>query len=222
MHTDPFDSMRREMVEMIALYVRHGSDNLGKADLDPQVMDVIGRIPRHEFVPSELRPFAYFDGPLPIGFDKTISQPFMVALMTDLLQVATDDSVLEVGTGLGYHAAILAELARAVYTVEIIEELAAAAQRNLNRLGYAEVEMRVGDGSRGWPEHAPFDRILVCAAPELIPASLLTQLKPGGRMVIPTGLADSQQLTLVEKDARGKVRTNDILPVRFSALETYH
>ena len=222
MDEDPFDALRRDMVQVIALYVRHGSDNLGKDALNAHVLETMGKIPRHEFVPVELRAFAYFDGPLPIGFEKTISQPFMIALMTDLLDLQRSDRVLEIGTGLGYHTAILAERAERVYSVEIIEELATRAQQNLSRLGYTNLDLRIGDGSRGWPDHAPFDKIIVCASPELIPPELINQLKPGGRMVVPAGLADSQQLMLAQKNDQGKLATNEILPVRFSPLESYH
>ena len=157
--------------------------------------------------------------PLPIGYDKTISQPFIVALMTDFLQVGSQDVVLEIGTGMGYQSAILAALARKVYSIEIVEPLAAQAVKRLARAGCTNVEVRVGNGYNGWPEHAPFDRIIATAAPDLIPAPLINQLKPGGRMVLPAGLADSQQLILVEKAVDGKLSTREILPVRFSELE---
>ena len=176
------------------------------------------RVPRHEFVPAELRAFAYVDSPLPIGFDKTISQPFIVALMTDALDLRPDDKVLEVGTGLGYQAAVLAELAGKVYSIEIIEELARSAQRRLDESGVENVEVVVGDGSRGWFEHAPFDKVLVAAAPDLIPTALLSQLKAGGRMIIPAGLDDAQKLIEVDKSPGGRLRTRELLAVRFSAL----
>ena len=179
----------------------------------------MGTVPRHEFVPLELRPFAYADTPLPIGFDKTISQPFIVAVMTDLLDVQPTDTVLEIGTGLGYQSAILAQLAHRVYSMELIEELAAQARHRLARHGHANVEVKIGNGCGGWPEHAPFDKVIVTAAPELIPPSLIYQLKPGGKMVIPAGLPDGQQLILVEKDARGSVSTKEIFAVQFSLLE---
>jgi protein-L-isoaspartate(D-aspartate) O-methyltransferase len=177
------------------------------------------RVPRHEFVPVELRAYAYANTPLPIGFEKTISQPFIVALMTDLLALRPDDRVLEIGTGLGYQAAILSPLARTVYSVEIIEELAAQANKRLAAQGCANVELRLGNGFHGWPEHAPFDKIIVTAGTDLVPPPLLYQLKPGGRMVIPTGLPDSQQLVLVEKDAGGRIKAKEFLRVRFSLLE---
>ncbi len=210
------------MIETIAIHALHVGNAIGEQGLGNRVMEVMGRVARHEFVPAELKPHAYFDHPLPIGFGKTISQPFMVALMTDLLDVQASDSVLEIGTGLGYQAAVLANLAEHVYTVEIIEELALAARSRLEDLGYANVEVRLGDGSKGWPEHAPFDKVIVTAAPELVPPSLLMQLKPGGRMVVPTGLEDDQRLMLVEMDDAGSPKMREVLPVRFSPLVTVH
>lgn len=215
---DQFAAMRREMAEQIARHARHVADETGRSDLSPRVLRAMEKVPRHEFVPAELRAFAYVDSPLPIGFDKTISQPFIVALMTDVLDLHPDDRVLEVGTGLGYQAAILSELAGRVYSIEIIEELAQSAQRRLADQGVKNVEVAAGDGSRGWLEHAPFDKVLVAAAPDLIPTALLGQLKPGGRMVIPAGLEDAQKLIEVEKSPGGQLSTRDLLAVRFSAL----
>lgn len=217
-----FSLLRWRMVQIIELYVQHASEEIGREALDARVLAAMSKVPRHEFVPAEICNYAYNDSPLPIGFDKTISQPFIAALMTDLLEVRPGDRVLEVGTGLGYHSALLAELGAKVCSVEIIEELAAQAKINLKRAGYDNIMLRVGDGSRGWPEYAPFDRILVAAAAELIPPALLQQLAAGGRMVVPTGVPDSQTLTLVTKDADGRIHTHDILPVRFAQLETYH
>jgi protein-L-isoaspartate(D-aspartate) O-methyltransferase len=177
------------------------------------------RIPRHAFVPAELQAYAYANTPLPIGFDKTISQPFIVALMTDALDIEPGDRVLEIGTGLGYQAAIVASLARRVYSIEVIEELSHQARQRLGRLGLDNIELRIGNGRIGWPDQAPFDKIIVTAAPDLIPPSLIEQLKAGGRMVIPAGLPDAQQLILVEKDAQGRLATRELLPVRFSLLE---
>ncbi|MGN2390416.1 protein-L-isoaspartate(D-aspartate) O-methyltransferase [Pelomicrobium sp. G1] len=219
MSAEDFAALRQQMLVDIAAHTFFAKERIGKDFLDGRVMEVMGKVPRHEFVPLELQPYAYIDRPLPIGFDKTISQPFIVALMTDLLEVQEGDTVLEVGTGLGYQAAVLAELARKVYSVEIIEELATQAVQRLQRAGYANVEVKVGNGYYGWPEKAPFDKVIVTAAPELIPPPLINQLKPGGRMVIPAGLPDSQQLMLVEKSAAGKVTIQEILLVRFGQLE---
>ena len=214
-----FAALRRQMVAQIAAQTIFLTARLGKASLDRRVLDVLGQVPRHEFVRVELQPLAYADMPLPSGYDKTISQPFIVALMTDLLNLQPTDSVLEIGTGLGYQAAILAELAQNVYSIEIIEELGLEARQRLARQGYTNVEVRIGDGRGGWPELAPFDKIIITAAPDLVPPTLLYQLKPGGKMVIPAGLPDTQQLLLVDKDAKGLTTTREILPVRFSLLE---
>ena len=218
--TEPdFSALRQTMLAEIAAKTIYDSARLGKAALDPRVMNAMAKVPRHEFVLLELRPYAYADMPLPSGFDKTISQPFIVAVMTDLLDLRPTDTVLEIGTGLGYQTAILAELAQHVYSMEIIEELAAQAKQRLARQGHTNIDIRIGNGCHGWPEHAPFDKVLVTAAPELIPAPLINQLKPNGKMVIPAGLPGGQQLILVEKDADGSVSTKEILPVRFSLLE---
>jgi protein-L-isoaspartate(D-aspartate) O-methyltransferase len=219
MSAEHFVKLRQFMLMEIAAETIYVSARIGKAALGSAAMEALGKVPRHDFVPVELQPYAYANVPLPIGFDKTISQPFIVALMTDLLEIAPADVVLEIGTGLGYQAAVLAELAAKVYSVEIIEELAREAQLRLGRKGYTNIEFKIGNGCYGWPEHAPFDKIIVTAAPDLIPGALLHQLKPGGKMVIPAGLSESQQLLLVEKDAAGAVSTREILPVRFSQLE---
>ncbi|HEX9780481.1 MAG TPA: protein-L-isoaspartate(D-aspartate) O-methyltransferase, partial [bacterium] len=207
--------MIAEIVAEAALTVGH----TGRAAFSERVMRVIASMPRHEFVPVELQPFAYLNRPLPIGYEKTVSQPFIVALMTDLLAPEADDIVLEIGAGAGYQAAILAQLTKRVYTVDIIEELARGAERRLKRLGYENVEVAVTNGYYGLPQHAPYDRIMVTAASDLIPTPLLAQLKPGGRMVIPTGIPDKQTLMLVEKSATGSLSAREILPVRFSELE---
>jgi len=222
METIDYAALRRQMIETIANHALLVGNAIGEQGLGNRVMEVMGRVARHEFVPAELRPHAYIDNPLPIGFGKTISQPFMVALMTDLLDVQASDSVLEIGTGVGYQAAILADLAEKVYTVEIIGELALAARSRLEDLGYGNVEVRLGDGSKGWPEHAPFDKVIVTAAPELVPPSLIMQLKPGGRMVVPAGLEDDQRLMLVEMDDAGNLKTREVLRVVFSPLVTIH
>lgn len=214
-----FDLMRQQMVAEVVAETVFLTPRLGKAALDARVIAAMTKIPRHEFVPLEIQPYAYLNRPLPIGYGKTISQPFIVALMTDLLEPQPDDVVLEVGAGAGYQAAILAELVKQVYSIEIVEELALTAERRLQRLGYHHIYVRTGNGYYGWAEHAPFDKIIVTAAPDLIPPPLIGQLKAGGRMVIPTGIPDSQQLVLVEKADDGKLAITKILPVRFSELE---
>jgi len=219
MRVEDFDLLRQRMLAEVSAGVVHVSETIGKTALAERVMTAMDKVPRHEFVPVELQPYAYANIPLPIGFEKTISQPFIVALMTDLLDLSGDDVVLEIGTGLGYQAAILGQLARQVYSMEIIEELASQAKQRLNRQGVSNVEIRIGNGYNGWSEHAPFDKIIVTAAPDLIPPPLLHQLRPGGKMVIPAGLPDAQQLFLVEKDESGRARTKEILRVRFSQLE---
>jgi protein-L-isoaspartate(D-aspartate) O-methyltransferase len=211
---------RRHMVEVVDIHFDLSGEEIGKDALDARVRAAMMRVPRHLFVPAQLAAVAYHDGPLPIGFDKTISQPFIAALMLDLLGVDRGDHVLEVGTGLGYQAALMSELGARVWSVEIVEEFAGEANVRLLAAGYAGVSVRVGDGSRGWSEHAPFDRILVTAAAPAPPQALVDQLAPGGRMVIPLGGKDVQQLSLVEKDDDGDVDTREVIPVRFTQLET--
>lgn len=212
--------LRRHMVDVIGIHADVMEEELGKAVLDDRVLAAMSRIPRHLFVPEPLAGLAYDDRPLPIGFDKTISQPFMCALMTDLLALDPGDEVLEIGTGLGYQTAILAELVSRVWSVEIVEELAEGAETRLTRLGYQNFEIRVGDGSRGWVEHAPYDKVIVAAAAETVPAALLEQLKPDGRLVLPLGPEGEQELTLMKKDRNGVVQYRGVLPVRFTRLET--
>jgi protein-L-isoaspartate(D-aspartate) O-methyltransferase len=219
MPEDPFETPRQQMIAEIVAEAALTVGHTGRAAFSERVMRVIGSMPRHEFVPVELQPYAYLNRPLPIGYDKTVSQPFIVALMTDLLAPEADDVVLEIGAGAGYQAAILAELTKRVYTVDIVEELARGAERRLKRLGYENVEVAVTNGYYGLPQHAPYDRIMVTAASDLIPTPLLAQLKPGGRMVIPTGIPDKQTLMLVEKSATGSLSAREILPVRFSELD---
>src|SRR5262245_60835707 len=180
---------------------------------DSRVLAALRAVPRHEFVPPEERAHAYRDGPLPIGYGQTISQPYIVAVMTELLELSSDEKVLEIGTGSGYQAAVLAQLAREVYTIEIVPELARRAEADLHRLGYSNVQVRHGDGYRGWPEHAPFDAIVVTAAPEHVPQPLVDQLAVGGRLVLPVGDV-FQDLVLVTRDAAG-VRQDRLLGVRF-------
>jgi protein-L-isoaspartate(D-aspartate) O-methyltransferase len=203
---DRFAEPRREMVAR-QLHAR-GIENA-------KVLAAMGRVPRHEFVPSLLRGLAYDDRPLPIGHDQTISQPFIVAFMTEALKPAPGDRVLEIGTGSGYQAAVLAELVAKVYTIEIVAPLGERARADLARLGYANVHVRIGDGYEGWPEHAPFDAIIVTCSPEHVPAPLVEQLRDGGRMIIPVGDSSSvQDLVLLEKRG-GKVMQRAVLPVRF-------
>lgn len=186
---------------------------------DPKVLAAMATVPRHLFVPSGERPFAYHDTPLPIGHGQTISQPYIVALMTELVRAGSADRALEVGTGSGYQAAVLAEIVNHVYTVELETDLAQSAERLLDDLGYKNVTVRAGDGYAGWPQQAPFDIIVVTAAPDHIPPPLIEQLKPGGRLVIPVGsMLTTQQLRLIEKDAAGKLHAQDIAPVRFVPL----
>jgi protein-L-isoaspartate(D-aspartate) O-methyltransferase len=219
MRAEDLKVLREHMVAEISADAARVRELTGKSSLDERVMAAIAKVPRHEFVPIELQPLAYANMPLPIGCEKTISQPFIVALMTDLLDISAEDVVLEIGTGLGYQAAILGELARKVYSMEIIEELGIQAKQRLQRLAFTNIETRIGNGYHGWSEHAPFDKIILTAAPDLIPPPLLHQLKAGGNMVLPAGLPDAQQLLLVQKDENGKVRTKEILAVRFSQLE---
>jgi protein-L-isoaspartate(D-aspartate) O-methyltransferase len=211
--------LRRHMVEVVDMHFDLAEEEIGQAELSPPLRDSLLRVPRHLFVPAQLAAVAYHDTPLPIGFDKTLSQPFIGALMLQLLGIEARQKVLEIGTGLGWQAAVMAELDAKVFSVEIVEEFAEAARIRLAALGH-DVEIRVGDGSRGWPEYAPFDRILVTAAAPEPPPALIEQLAPGGRMVVPLGGKDVQQLSLVEKDGGGAVETHAILPVRFTQLET--
>ncbi len=220
---DEFTRLRQEMVKEIETDVHATALHINKAALDERVMQVIGRVPRHLFVPDKKQPYAYENRPLGIGYGQTISQPYIVALMTDLLRLEPDHKVLEVGTGSGYQAAILAELADSVYTIEIIDALGREAAARIERLGYTNVTTRVGDGYYGWEAQAPFDTIVVTAAAGHIPPPLIKQLKPGGRMVIPVGgRFQVQQLMLVEKTLEAKVKTHQILPVRFVPLTGSH
>ncbi|MFO1434513.1 MAG: protein-L-isoaspartate(D-aspartate) O-methyltransferase [Candidatus Competibacteraceae bacterium] len=207
------------MVEEIVATVRLTQHELGKSALDARVLQVLSTVPRHEFVPESERAHAYDDRPLPIGAGQTISQPFMVAIMTDLLDLKPEQVVFELGTGSGYQAAILSGLVKQVYTMEIIPTLGDQARQTLQRLGYDNVSVRVGDGYDGWKEHAPFDAIIVTAATDHLPPPLLQQLKPGGRMILPVGGNFlTQQLLLVTKADDGSLRTRTILPVRFVPL----
>lgn len=213
-----FAERQQRMIALIEAKTIYSCVELGRAALRPRVLEALARVPRHEFVPLPMQPYAYEDTPLPIGCGKTISQPFIVAVMTDLLDLQPTDTVLEIGTGLGYQTAVLAALAQRVYSMELIEALAEQAIHRLARLRCANVEVTVGDGWRGWPEHAPYDKLIVTAAPTSIPPALVAQLKPGGRMVLPAGPPDEQQLTLLDKGLDGKVSTREIFTVRFSQM----
>lgn len=210
---------RRQMILTIEAHVLETSSAIGGDHIDARVLEVMGAIPRHEFVPEGTRDVSYEDRPLPIGYGQTISQPFIVALMTDVLNLGQTSVVLEVGTGSGYQAAVAAALVRQVYTIEIIPELAHRAADRLRQLGYTNIAARVDDGYFGWPEVAPFDGIIVTAAAAHIPPPLLQQLRPGGRMVIPVGPPLGQQhLTVVERGADGRVKTRQLFPVKFVTL----
>lgn len=219
MNDAEFLEQRQQMLAVIAAKTIFSCARLGKAALGPRVMEALARVPRHRFVPIERQADAYADSPLPIGCGKTISQPFIVAVMTELLDLQPTDTVLEIGTGVGYQTAVLAQLVRRVCSMELIEALAGQARRRLAQQGCGNVEIRVGNGWLGWPERAPFDKILVAAAPERIPPSLIGQLRPGGKMVIPAGPPDEQQLFLLDKDASDRVTTRVIFEVRFSRLD---
>jgi protein-L-isoaspartate(D-aspartate) O-methyltransferase len=216
---DSYETQPGRMVEEIASLGRETGAETGRAAFSARVMAAMGRAPRHEFMPAAQRAHAYSNRPLPIGLGQTISQPYIVALMSDLLDVKPGDRVLEVGTGSGYQAAVLSELAGAVYSIEIMEPLGREAGERLKRLGYHNVTTRIGDGYRGWPEHAPFDSIVVTAAPREVPAPLIEQLKPGGRLVVPVGAqAAGQLLLLIEKRSDGTLIRRNVLAVRFVPL----
>ena len=210
--------LRRHMVELVEMHFDLAGDEIGERPLDPALRGALIEVPRHLFVPLQLAGAAYQDAPLPIGFDKTLSQPFIGALMLDLLELTPGTRVLEVGTGLGYQAAVMAELGAEVFSVEVVEEFTEAAGVRFAALGYT-IAVRAGDGTRGWPEHAPFDAILVTAAAPEPPEKLVEQLAPGGRMVIPLGGGDVQLLSVVEKALDGTIAILALMPVRFTKLE---
>ena len=220
---DTYTEQRRQMIRAIETDVRETSAYISRKSLDPRVMSVMGAVERHRFVPEAEVARAYANQPLPIGHGQTISQPYIVALMTDLVSVDPGDRVLEIGTGSGYQAAVLAEMGAQVYTIEIIGDLAEEAAKRLAALGYDSIKTRHGDGYYGWQEEAPFDAIVVTAASDHIPPPLIKQLKPGGVMIIPVGSRFFvQHLVLVIKDSMGAITTQQILPVRFVPLTGVH
>ncbi len=213
--TDPQspDPLAARRLDMVATQIA------ARGVKDARVLAAMREVPRHAFVPADLANDAYIDAPLPIGFGQTISQPYIVALMTELARPSPTDAVLEVGTGSGYQAAVISRLVATVRSIEIVEPLARDAQAALARLGYTNVQVRIGDGYQGWPDAAPFDIILVTAAPEAVPSALVAQLKPGGRLVIPVGpVGGVQDLLVMEKDAAGATTTRKVIPVRFVPL----
>ena len=215
--------MREQMVKDIESETFITRQYLGKAELDEKVMQAIGKVPRHEFVPEQHQRDSYLNQPLPIGKGQTISQPFIVALMTDLLEVGEGDTVLELGTGSGYQAAVLGELVRQVYTIEIVESLGERAADILSELGYENVHTRIGDGFYGWSEHAPYDGIIVTAAGIGVPPALITQLKTDGKLVIPVGEQHAtQHLMVITKNADGSTSSKNVLPVRFVPITGEH
>lgn len=215
----PEDKWLVARMAMVREQIAHPTDGR-LAVTDARVLEALQRVPRHQFVPQPWRGRAYADSPLPIGFEQTISQPYIVAIMTQLLSPGPDHIVLEVGTGSGYQAAVLGELVREVYTIEIVEPLAERAAADLRAAGYRNVHVRAGDGYLGWPEHAPFDSIIVTAAPDHVPAPLVQQLKVGGRLVIPVGPQNwqGQELVVLEKQADGSTRRSEVMRVRFVPL----
>ena len=220
---DDTAAARAALVAEVESEVRLTADYLGREALHPRVLQALGTVARHELVPPEQRRHAYEDRPLPIGHGQTISQPYIVAIMTDLVAAGPGDRVLEIGTGSGYQAAMLAEVGASVCSIEIIPALAERARRDLDRLGYRDVRSRTGDGYYGWPECGPFDAIVVTAGATHVPPPLIAQLAPGGRMIIPVGSRFmTQQLLLVEKDGAGAITTRHVLPVRFVPLTGGH
>jgi protein-L-isoaspartate(D-aspartate) O-methyltransferase len=221
--SDRFAAARQKMLAEIQETVTDARRATGMAQLAPEVMAALGAVPRHEFVPDALDGVAYANRPLPIGHGQTISQPYIVALMTDLLEVDGDDVALEVGTGSAYQAAVLAEIVQQVYTMEIVEPLAREATQRLARLGYGNVEVTHADGYYGWPEKGPFDAIIVTAAANHIPPPLVEQLRPGGKLVVPVGERFAvQHLLLIHKLDDGRLQVRQILPVRFVPLTGGH
>lgn len=220
---DHYMQKRQQMVYMIENDVRRTSQYLDKEALNPKVLQAILKVPRHKFVLPETLEDAYQNTPLPIGYGQTISQPYIVAIMTDLLKLTQSDKVLEIGTGSGYQAAVLSELVQQVYSIEIVAALGKQVKQLFKELDYKNITSKIGDGYYGWEEYAPFDAIIVTAAASHVPHALVEQLKPGGRMMIPVGSNFmTQQLLLITKDIDGKIQTQQILPVRFVPLTGEH
>ncbi len=216
---DAIDRERALLIEQIREEVRDTGDLTGRRSLSSRVIQALQQVPRHAFVPAELQYNAYANHPLPIGYGQTISQPYIVALMTELIRPREDAVVLEIGTGSGYQAAILAQLVKRVYSLEIVPQLAELARERLQRLGYGNIEVRAGNGHFGWPQHAPYDAILVTAAADSVPPALIEQLKPGGTLVIPVGSRfGGQALRVIDKDAHGRIEDRNVLPVMFVPL----
>ncbi len=220
---ESWTTQREHLTRSILEDVRETSDYTGRTNLNPRVITALRKVPRHRFVPEGTEAAAYYNRPLPIGAGQTISQPFIVALMTDLLEPQPQHNVLEIGTGSGYQTAVLAELVDEVHSIEIIETLGTAARDRLLKLRYFNVHVHIGDGYWGWKQAAPYDSIIVTAASEKVPPALLAQLKPGGRLVIPIGPEHGfQQLVLVEKSAQGLITQQNILPVQFVPFTGRH
>lgn len=218
---DAYSKRRHQLLQEVTQNVRETSQFLEKAQLEPATVEALVKVPRHEFVPLEQRAHAYENRPLPIGQDQTISQPYIVAIMTDMLRLTPESKVLEIGTGCGYQAAILAEIAAHVVTLERVGTLADAAKERLSRLGYDNILVIHADGNGGWPKGAPYDAIIVTAAAECVPEALLVQLKPGGRMTVPLGKpSEIQSLVLLEKASDGTITEKCHLPVAFVPLVT--
>ena len=215
-----YAALRGRMVDLVEIQIALTAQETGVEALDPKIAEAMRALPRHAFVPDLLQPYAYGDSPLPVGHDQNIASPFLIALMTQVARVEPGDVVYETGTGAGYHAALLSQLAARVYSVEVVEPLAKEVAAKLNKLGFEEVQARQGDGYYGWPEQGPFDVMIIKESVDHVPKPLLDQLRPGGRMVIPLGPAgQAQMLTLVEKRDDGRVRRTSVLPVIFSPLQ---
>jgi len=220
---DIYEEKRQQMLTTIQQMVELTESYIGKSSLNKQVVEAMMAVPRHKFVPPDIQSYAYENTALPISHKQTISQPYIVALMTDLAAVTSESVVLEVGTGSGYQAAVLSKLVSHVYSIEIVEALGLEARLRLLELGYDNITVKIGDGYYGWSEHAPFDAIIVTAAAEHIPEQLIQQLKPGGRLIIPVGEQKKpQSLRILRKGSDGEIEQRDVLPVAFVPLTGEH